>query len=347
MSHQLNQIIENQILDGWIKRFSRHPDQINIPHETDAELLSIPGCEDLIAFTTDTISEEITLGFYNDHYTIGWMGATVTLSDLAAVGAKPTGLLVSITIPENTPASEQQEIAKGLEDACREAGTYILGGDTNTGPQLSITTSGIGQVDRQYLLKRTGCNAGDLLFATGRLGSGGPVAAKALFNVTGQESSDPFRPVARVKESEIIRQFASACMDSSDGLIATLDQLSRLNSVGFELVAPADQFMDQGALSVCKSLGADPLLMLAQPHGEFELIFTLPENLQKPFESHAKENGFDFFFLGRAIPEPVIRLGERGQRIVDAAGLRNLIYEVDGDLERYRDELFKRTAGGS
>jgi len=345
LANHLNQIEENRIIEGWIHTFSRDPHQVNKPHEADAELISLPGTDQLIALSIDTISEEIGLGFYQDPHTIGWMGATVTLSDLAAVGARAAGLLISVTLPENSNVEFQLGIAAGVNDACSRAGTHVIGGDTNFGATASITTSGIGFVNRHRVLSRIGCQPGDKLYATGSLGSGGLVAAKALWENECDTYLKAFRPLARLTESQIIRQFASACMDSSDGLIATLDQLCRLNQVGFELDRPVDEILDPDALQFCSALDLDPLLMLAQPHGEFELVFTIPAGEQATFKRHAKKQNIGFLLLGEVISKPMIHLLYPESRTIESGRIRNLLHKVDGNFQRYLEELIRILEG--
>jgi thiamine-monophosphate kinase len=341
----LAEIAENRLLDGWARVFTRRPDQLNGAHGADAELVPLPCGELLLAITVDTIEEEIEMGFYRDPETIGWMAVTVSLSDLAAVGADPLGLLISVTLPGDATAGFREGLARGVEAACRAAGTYILGGDTNVGHRTSVSSVGAGIVPRARVQLRTGCGTGDLLYATGPLGAGGAVAARSLFPLADGRPPLAFRPRSRLREGRALAGFATACMDSSDGLVSTLDQLLRLNGVGFELTTPLDQLLDPEALLLARVMGADPLLMLAQPHGEFELVFTIPGREQDRFLAHAAAEGWEPLFLGRVIPEPVLLVAGPVPRVVDGARIRNLLHDVGGDLGRYLTELTRLVAG--
>jgi len=95
---QLNEILENKIINNLIAGFERSPNQLNHPHESDAEIIQLGNIK--LAITTDSISEEISTGLYDDPYLIGWMIVTVNISDLAAVGAIPIGILISEIIPD-------------------------------------------------------------------------------------------------------------------------------------------------------------------------------------------------------------------------------------------------------
>jgi len=210
----------------------------------------------------------------------------------------------------------------------------VLGGDTNFAADASVTTTAVGLVEEAGVLRRVGCVSGEVVYASGPLGAGATVAARALTGDVGS-GGRPFRPVARLAEARRLVGYATACMDTSDGLIATLDQLSRLNGVGFEITAPLPRLLESGALRTCQALGLDPLVALAQPHGEFELVWTVPARARERFEREARLEGFEPLAVGRTITEPVIRLCGEPPRLIDAARIRNLTDEVGSDPRKY------------
>jgi thiamine-monophosphate kinase len=344
LTSSLDQIAENRLLDAWGRALRRHPAQANRMHETDAELLPLPGTDQLLALTTDTLAEEIALGFYTDPETIGWMAATMSLSDLAAVAARPLGLLVAVTLPRDAGPGYQAALAAGLDGACAAAGTFVLGGDTNFGGEASVTTTAAGLVEAAHHLRRVGCGSGEVIFASAPLGAGATVAARAAAGGAAP-GGPPFRPVARLAEARRLVGFATACMDTSDGLVATLDQLSRLNGVGFEITAPLPELLDPGALHACRALGLDPLVALAQPHGEFELVWTVPAADSERFQREARSGGFEPLVVGRTFAEPVVRVAGEPPRTLDTARIRNLTDEVGSDPRKYLPALVAALRG--
>jgi thiamine-monophosphate kinase len=356
----LDRITENRLLSHWGDFLSPAPTQLNRPHEADADILPIPGSELCLALTIDTVSEEIAAGLYRDPETIGWMGATVSLSDLAAVGAEPLGLSVSVSLPSRGEQEAfQAGVARGLEAACRRAGTHVHGGDTNFAETPTITACAAGLVRRSRLLTRLGARPGNVLYASGGLGLGAACAAKALLKLPDSVfSEDDYRPQARVAEARMLPGHATCCMDTSDGLLATLDQLARLNGVGFELEAAPETLLAPKALAVCQKLSLPPLAMLAAHHGEFELVFTVREEGASAFEACARENGFAPLRLGRVLApprdvgtrekkerrpgEPEIRVPGRAAPL-DMAKIRCLLDACSGDLKVYLDELLRLT----
>jgi thiamine-monophosphate kinase len=320
---------------------------LNRAHEADAELIPLPGGDLVLATTIDTIAEEISLGFFKSPETIGWMGGAVSLSDLAAVGAAPLGLVVSVTLPRGATPEFQAGIARGLDAACRAAGTFVLGGDTNSGDAAHITTAGIGVVPRGRVMTRVGCKAGDIVYATGPLGMGGAVAARALLDLPADLFAEAdFRPTARVREASVIASFASSCIDTSDALVAALDQLARLNGVGFDIDAPLDALIAPRALAVAKAVGVDPLVLLAQHHGEFELVFTIPAARDAAFNEATASAGVVVLRLGVATgASPSLRFIADRPRQLDGARVRNLLDEVGGDVRVYLAALIDLVRG--
>ena len=330
--YQLNEILENKIINSLISGFERSPNQLNKPHESDAEIIQLGSLK--IAITTDSISEEISTGLYDDPYLIGWMIVTVNISDLAAVGAVPIGILISEIIPKDFNDEKIKQLQNGISDACKEYGTYVLGGDTNEGEKLILTGTAIGIINSEKILSRVGCKPGDILYSSGKLGFGNAYAISKLISET--SSSINYKPEARIKLMSTINKYATACMDTSDGLIATLDQLMRLNNVGFELIAILEKIIDEDSLIFAEKLNMPFWLLFAGQHGEFELVFAIPQKLQQEFLEEAGQNGFEPIELGEVNAENEIKMKLNGELIhINSGFIRNLPYETKGDVNHY------------
>ncbi len=335
--YELNEILENKLINNLSAGFDRSPAQLNKPHESDAEIIRIEKMN--LAVTTDSISEEIFTGLYDDPYLMGWMIVTVNMSDLAAVGASPLGILISEIIPRDFSIEKLQQLQRGISDACRRYKTYVLGGDTNEGESLVLTGTAIGKTACKKHLTRIGCRSGDILFSSGKLGNGNAYAISKLITASGPF---PYKPDARIEAGRVIRNYASACMDSSDGLIASLDQLMRLNDVGFELNPGWENAISRNALSYISNLKIPPWLLLAGQHGEFELIFTIPEKLIDAFLIDAPSGGFEPVELGRVTDETGlnIHIYEKNTQI-DTKFIRNLPSQIKGDVKLYLNKLIE------
>lgn len=336
MKAAMDRVLENQLLSRWAPHLRRRPDQLNAIHQADAELIPLGGGQ-VLALTVDTISEEIQLGFYRGAETMGWVAATASLSDLAAVGARPLGLVVSVTLPHGQEAHLQPGIARGLDAACAGAGTFVLGGDTNSGDAVAITSCAVGLCDGGAPTLRTGCAVGHELYVTGPLGAGVLPAARALMELpAGLVGDQVYRPTARIAQGVALRGLASSCMDTSDGLLATLDQLARLNGVAVRISSPPQSLLDPTAQAMSQAMGESAVTMLACHHGEFELAFTVPPERVRELERAADVLGERFLHVGRVEQGAGLWLGEQH---IDGAALRNLAARHAHDPGLYLQEL--------
>lgn len=338
---------EIELVERLTGALPRSRDQVNGRHHSDAELVRLPPGERLLAITTDAISEEIETGLYEDPHLIGWMAVAAAASDLAAVGAEPLGVLLSESLPVDVTTEFERALQQGIADACAATGLAVLGGDTNRSRHLHVGATAVGSVPAREALTRRGVRPGDALFASGRLGAGGAYAlARLVGSRFGGPPSDgpsavPFRPRPRLREGRLLRRFGSACMDSSDGLIPTLDELIRLNGVGFDLQAEPDEVLEAGARALARRAGLPGWMLLAGPHGEFELIFTVPAARIEAFLEAARGIGWCPIRLGHAVGAPRLRLPIGGRvRALDTTAVRDLFDEAGGDPAAYLAALW-------
>ena len=187
------------------------------------------------------------------------------------------------------------DLQRGLSDACSACSTYILGGDTNFGQSLILTGCAVGMFPGGRYLSRAGCREGDILYATGLLGAGNAFAASLLL----ANARSEFRPTARCKEGQALCGLATSCMDTSDGVLATLDQLMRVNNIGFELNGEWPEVLTPRAREISCNYGFPPWFMLAGHHGEFELLFTVPQEREDELMSRATEIAWEDSGAGR------------------------------------------------
>jgi thiamine-monophosphate kinase len=327
---------ELAFIESLTRGLSRSPLQLNALQESDAELLRL-GPDSLLAITTDTIAEEIRAGLYADPWLAGWMSVMVNFSDIAAVGGEPQGILIAQTFPAEMDDESRKRLQAGIQDACTACGSYVLGGDTNQGDHLQITGTAIGTIVNGRPMMRRGIRPGDLIYSTGPMGRGNAFAAALL---AGLPFLPSFQPIARLREGLEIRKIAGACMDSSDGLLATLDQLGRINDVGFDLSPRWQDDLDLSALHCARDMNIPPWIFLAGPHGEFELVFSIKNESAPPAGQMLTTGGMPCVYLGRAIQERQIRLPGVGTFSPDhLADIRNLEPPDGESLPEYLKEL--------
>jgi len=262
----MEKILENREINSWIRNFSRSPHQIHNPHQADAELIEIKGDDShLLAVTIDTISDEITAGLYHDPFTMGWVTVMSSFSDLAAVGADPVGIVTAVSLELKRDEKFRESLASGMAEACRQLGVFILGGDINTTQTISLTGCAVGFVPRNEKMVRVGCQVGDVVFLSGTAGWGNALGLVRLSKLPEEYFPEElYRPRARIKEGQLIRRYATCCMDSSDGLLITLDQLLRLNNLGFVVEADWKKILAPDVYILCERAAIPRWFMLLE-----------------------------------------------------------------------------------
>ena len=294
------EILENSFLQQLSKPFRRAPEQINQLLQSDAELVRLPDGS-VLAVTTDCIAEEISTGLYSDPEHIGWMTVLVNLSDLAAVGAKPIGLLLSESLPKNFPEAKLQAVQVGIAAACTAMGTFVLGGDTNFSNEWQMGGTAIGLIPaNEPVITRKGIGVGDILFCSATMGLGSAFAFEVLLGA--DEEPVPYRPIARLKEGALVRKYGSSCIDTSDGFFHALSNLFEVNEIGFQLDIPLSSMTHPAALRISQTKRMPAWFFLAGPHGEFELLFTIPKKNEKLFLEAAQQLPWKPLRLGSCTP---------------------------------------------
>jgi len=329
----LHDIIENLRISELVKQFPRSSEQLNQTHESDAELLQLSDSTTL-AIATDSISEELELGFYEDPFTMGWVLVNAAFSDIAASAASPLGITTGLTISSSNRDNFSEELFHGIHAACKDLGTFLLGGDLNYGSQNVFSATALGLLQNKFLTRK-GISHGDRLFATGHMGLGNWMVWKKL---QGENREKIYRPKARLNYREILLEYATATIDTSDGFISGVDQLMRINQIGFHIDSSFDDIVTDECSQ--KQSGLDPLLFLAAQHGEFELLFTVPSDETERFKTEANKLSLPFIELGEATPEPVLTFASLNNRTIDTTYLRNLYENSSGDMEHYLKQLF-------
>lgn len=158
-------------------------------------------------------------------HAVGQKAVARNLSDLAAMGARPEGLLVSVLLPEGTTDSARDELFRGLRDAAVASNSIVLGGDTgSTSGPLTVTVTAIGRVAGR-VLTRTGASVGDEIWISGPVGGSGLRRGGGLPR---HLRIDP-RIALGLELSE--HQSVRAVLDVSDGLALDLWTLCRASGV--------------------------------------------------------------------------------------------------------------------
>jgi thiamine-monophosphate kinase len=232
--------------------------------------------EKYLVATTDMLHRKSDFPEAMTAWQIGWMTAAVNLSDIAAMGAEPAGLLVAAGIPHDANLNLIDGIFSGLKDCTATFGTSVIGGDTDSTDELNLTATALGFVEKDQILRRSGSKPGDLLCTTGSLGAAG-AGLQALFGGDPENRlvKNLLEPQPRIKEGRALARSraVTAMMDNSDGVALSLSDLAEVNGVGF--------VVDEGALPIASGVeevagSRDKAVeIVLSAGGDFELIFTV------------------------------------------------------------------------
>ena len=165
---------------------------------------------------------------------LGYKAAAVNLSDLAAMGAEPVGMLIGLAVPPETGDEAIVELYEGLAGV----GVPVLGGDTTTAPQVAVNVTAVGRSER--VPGRAGARPGDVLAVTGPLGA----AAAGLYVLEhGLQGFDELverqrRPLLRLQHGRHLGRIAHALIDLSDGILSDARRIAERS--GCRLVIDVD-----------------------------------------------------------------------------------------------------------
>ncbi len=198
----------------------------------DAAILQVPAGQQLLV-SMDTLVEGVHFRDTDAAMDIGYKSLAVNLSDMAAMGAIPAWITLSLAMPE---ADEDwlKKFSIGFFSLAHEHKVQLIGGDTTRGP-LCITVQIHGFVPAKKALLRSGAKVGDHILVTGTLGD----AALAL-ELPDSARKEPenlplfealLRPVPRVQHGLALRGLANSAIDISDGLIADLEHVVNASGV--------------------------------------------------------------------------------------------------------------------
>lgn len=245
---------------------------------------------------------------------IGWRAAAAALSDLAAAGAEPLGILAAISVPSEGAPEKVIALMKGVGDCAQSVETKVLGGDLTTAPVWSATVTVLGSAARP--LSRRGARPGDALWVTGSLGGS---RAALIPWLSGTEPDPAARaafasPVPRITAARWLKsQGATAMMDTTDGLAGDLNHLAAASEVAIE-VELSRLPLHPSVRSVALEAGVDPGHFAALGGEDYELLVTLPGNWSPP--EGLIGGGVTLTRIGEVGSGSGVRLRQRGRPVV-------------------------------
>jgi thiamine-monophosphate kinase len=270
----------------------------------DCAVLTLAPATDLVV-TTDSLVEGV-------HFLPGdipsFKALAVNVSDLIAKGATPERYLLNLALPEPPTRAFMTRLAEGLAEAQRTFGCHLIGGDTDRTPgPFTLTITAIGSLPAGSVVRRTTARPGDIIAVTGTIGDAGlglalrkdPKRARqaglsadyAAFLISRFE-----KPVPRLAAAALVRDFATAAMDVSDGLAKDLARMASASGTGANIQIDKVPLSD-GARIMC-SQGFVRREDLIASGEDYEVLFTLPTDRWPALQSVASTTGVPVTALG-------------------------------------------------
>jgi len=252
----------------------------------DAAVLAVP--DGRVVITTDTMVQGPDFRrAWSSPFQLGWKAAVTNLSDVAAMGARPTALLVALIAPADTPVTDLEELADGFREACNALapGCGVVGGDLSVADSLTLAITAFGSLDGRPPVLRSGARPGDVVAVSGALGLAG-AGIRLLFergvDAEGEPSSGAAAALRPEFDAVLDAQLAprspigdgalaadagaTAMLDVSDGLVLDARRIARASGVRIDFRA-ADLDTDVVALERVLHGGEDHALLATFPAG--------------------------------------------------------------------------------
>lgn len=289
--------------------------------EDDCAIIPVGG-RYFMLFTTDTINQKEHIPFTATPWQIGYYACAVNLSDIAAKGGEPRGLLFATTYPKDTNLDFVMEVARGMADCAGMYGTTVIGGDTKEGDSLTIAGVGIGRVHSSMLMRRKGAKPGDAVYITGTVGRGGTAFVKLQHGYEQKNATKELLEITpRITLARQIARFGyvTSTIDTSDGLAASLCQLGELNNVGFQILWDEKFPVYPDAPRIANKFGME-LSDFIFYGGDYEILFTIASSFKDEFEKKCKRKKFPVTRIGRVTEDKSIVLKQPNGRNLDLRG---------------------------
>ena len=305
---------EFSLIDVFFKTPAIPRDDVVYGIGDDAACLQVPPGNQLLV-STDTLVADVHFLSTWDAFDIAYKAVMVNVSDMAAMAATPCWVSLALTMP-GFDDKWLTRFSEGLHAALGQFGISLIGGDITCGP-LSITLTIHGLVPSGQSIRRVGAKPGDIIWVSGELGA----AALAVSFSTAQNANQSDNailqeklqhPQPRIDLNSLLRQFASAAIDISDGLNADLYHICEASGVG-----------------ACLSLATIPVHPLVQKYqgdnalpfalsggDDYELCFTTPAQYQNQVTKVAMDSGFICYPIGVIDTAPGLRALDKDGKIV-------------------------------
>lgn len=290
----------------------------------DAAVLTVPNGYQLVQ-SVDTLVAGVHFPLETSPQDIAHKALAVNLSDMAAMGAEPTWFTLAITLPDDDEAWLKL-FSQSLSVLAKKYNVQLVGGDTTHGPLcISITINGFVPIDKA--LKRNNAQITDKIYVSGTIGDAALALAgwqeQCLLNekTVGFLKGKLNRPEPQIELGLLLRDFATSCIDISDGLIADLNHIADSSEVGAKIYFENIPLSGEFKLNIIDTKLIVPFILSGGD--DYELCFTIPSERQTEFEKKMKVEKLAVTCIGEIEAQSGIRC-MKNDKIMD---IENLGYQ--------------------
>jgi len=309
---------EFELIERYFRPLADDPGALNLTD--DAAVYAPPHGEEVV-LKADLVAEDIHFFADDPPRSIASKALRVNLSDLAAKGAVPVGYLLSLALKPDWTEAWIAGFAAGLAADQERFGVTLFGGDTSRASGGTVVSiAAVGRIPTGRIVRRNGARAGDAVFVSGTIGDAalglrirlGTLDAMPAGGAADHLLDRYLHPQPRIALAAIVRDFANASMDVSDGLVGDLGHICRQSRVRAEIDVAAVP-LSAGARAL---LGADPTALETALTGgdDYEILATVPEARAAAFAEASALAGVPVTRIGR------IAEGEAGVTVVGPHG---------------------------
>lgn len=296
---EISEVGEFGLIDLLTKSFAQD-DPTTLRGAGDDAAVILPPAGEAVLCSTDALLEGVDFDLtYFPLKHLGYKAVTVAASDIIAMNATPSQLMVSLGVSAKMSVEALEELYEGIAFACREQGIDLVGGDTKaslTGLVLGLTA--LGYAPQEKIVGRGGAQQNDLICITGNLGAaymGLRLLEREKRVLADVEDPEPkfagyeyllekyLKPRLRRDIIETLAEegiVPTAMIDLSDGLASDLLQLCRASKCGARIYLDRIPIARQ-TYALAEELHADPVVAALNGGEDHELLFTVPLALQE------------------------------------------------------------------
>ena len=291
----LEKLGEFRLIDHLTQSFEIQNESTRTGIGDDAAVLNFEGTETVVS--TDMLVEGIHFNLaYVPLKHLGYKSIIINLSDIYAMNARPSQVLVSVAVSNRFPVEALEELYEGIQIACKKYNVDLIGGDTTSSISgLIINVTAIGTAKRENLTYRNGADENDLLVVSGDLG-GAFLGLQVLerenevFKVNPQTQPDlaeyeyivgrQLKPEAGKHIIDLLEQLVvkpTSMIDVSDGLSSEILHLSKQSGYGFKVYEEKIP-LDPMVIKTAEEFGINPITCALNGGEDYELLFTISQS---------------------------------------------------------------------